>query len=103
MFLEIINDEEFADLVQEHKRVLREDRGPTSTFWISCLDMMNILFAHNRATKLGDWELHLETTFKMIPWFFAYDRQNYSRYLTFYWAEMVQLQRTHPNIYREFM
>ena len=101
--MEIITDEEFTEEVQKHEQVLRNDRGATSPFLMSCLDMMNILFAHNRATKLGDWELHLETTRKIILWLFAYDRQNYSRYLTSYWAEMMKLKDTHPKIHQEFM
>ena len=103
MLVAIIDNEELIALIEEHNRILKEERGPTSAFWFSFLEMMNVLFAYTRATKLGNWDLHLETTLKMIPWFFAYDRQNYSRYASYYWAEMVQLHKTHPNIHKEFM
>ena len=32
----------------------------------------------------------------MIPWFFATDRINYSRYALCYWLEMSLLPKTHP-------
>ena len=32
----------------------------------------------------------------MMPWFFSYDRMNYSRYLPVYWLEMVELRTSHP-------
>lgn len=99
----MMNNDEFIDLVEEYDLILQKELGPTSAFWFSFLKMMGILFAFTRSIKLGNWELHLEATRKMIPWFFAYDRPNYSRYLTYYWAEMTKLPTTHPNIYREFM
>ncbi|XP_046556095.1 uncharacterized protein LOC124265368 isoform X1 [Haliotis rubra] len=35
----------------------------------------------------------------MIPWFFAYGRINYSRYLPCYYMEMKALQNTHPFVH----
>ena len=32
----------------------------------------------------------------MIPWMFAYDRTNYSRYLPVYWCDMMSLEEKHP-------
>ena len=80
-----------------------ETSGQTAAFWYSFLEMMGVFFAFVRAIKIGNWELHLESTQKMLPWFFAYDRQNYSRFLTYYWGEMKNLPETHPNVHREFM
>jgi len=39
----------------------------------------------------------------MIPWCFAYDRLNYARYLTFYYAQMSSLDIHHPEMYEYFM
>ena len=36
----------------------------------------------------------------MIPWCFAYDRLNYARYLSAYYAHMINLQTDHPQIYQ---
>ena len=77
--------------------------GPTSSFWCSFVEMMEILFAFQRSLKYGDWPSHLQATKKMLPYFFAYDHHNYARYLTYYWAEMIALPQTHPEIHQEFM
>ncbi len=102
-FVSVIDNDEFVDLIRHHTKVLKDELGPTAAFWLSFLEMMDILFAFTRSVKLGNWELHLEATRRMIPWFFAYDRPNYSRFLTYYWMEMIQLPTTHPNIHQEFL
>ena len=38
----------------------------------------------------------------MIPYCFAYDRLNYTRYLPYYYLEMSYLHRKHPEVYRQF-
>ncbi|XP_070581399.1 uncharacterized protein [Ptychodera flava] len=38
----------------------------------------------------------------MLPWYFAYGRVNYSRYLSVYLQEMSALPQTHPNVYEKF-
>ena len=65
--------------------------------------MMEILFAFIRSLRIGDWELHLASTKNMLPCFFAYDRQNYARYLSLYLAEMIKLRDTHPCIHEQFL
>lgn len=45
--------------------------------------------------------MHLAAIRFMMPWFFAYDRTTYSRYLPPYWVEMVNLPTTHPRCYDE--
>ena len=77
--------------------------GATCAFWATFLEMVEILFAFLRAIKIGSWSLHMDATKKMLPWFFAYDRPNYSRFLSLYWADMIKLPDTHPSIYEQFM
>ena len=38
----------------------------------------------------------------MLPWFFAYDRINYARYLTTYWLEMLKLPDSQPSVQEQF-
>ena len=39
----------------------------------------------------------------LIPWCFAYDKVNYARYLTVYYAEMLALPESKPEVYQEFI
>ena len=104
-FTALFEHEEIIKLIKEHESDLSDISisGPTAVFWFSFLKMMNIFFAFIRSVKIGNWELHLDAAYQMLPWFFAYDRPNYSRFLTFYWAEMKKLPETHPDVQREFM
>ena len=73
--------------------------GPVASFWFSFIQIINTLLSFIRALKNADWNLHNQSVREMIPWIFAYDRQNYSRYLSLYWSEMQDLPNTHPNVY----
>ncbi|XP_065655139.1 uncharacterized protein LOC136081612 [Hydra vulgaris] len=55
-----------------------------------------------RATRTTNWELHLECVRMMLPWYFAYDRVNYARYLCPYWLEMKAIDSTHQGLLTEF-
>ncbi|XP_065182225.1 uncharacterized protein LOC135812936 [Sycon ciliatum] len=70
--------------------------SPMAQFWLTYLDMVGLLLQFIRATRTGNWSLHLACIENMLPWFFAYDRQNYSRYLSLYWQQMRQLPATNP-------
>ena len=65
--------------------------------------MVEILLGLIRASREGDWVLHLASFREMIPWCFAYDRTNYARYLPYYYAQMTQLPTDHPRVHEEFM
>ena len=71
--------------------------NPTFQFWSSYTDAINIMLRFLRATREGNWKLHLATVRDMLPWFFALDRVNYARYLTLYYHEMISLPDTHPD------
>ena len=55
-----------------------------------------------RASREGDWLLHLSSIRAMIPWTFAYDKLNYARYMPVYYAQMTQLVSNHPAVYNHF-
>ena len=75
----------------EYQDELRNTRGPLASFWMSYLDLVEILLALIRASREGNWVLHLHGIRSMIPWCFAYDKQNYARYLSIYHAKMTKL------------
>ena len=91
------------ELFEEYLTILRGDSGDLSEFWMSYLDMVEILLGLIRASREGDWMLHLACIRAMIPWCFAYDRINYARYLPYYYAQMSRLPEEHPDVHAEFM
>jgi hypothetical protein len=91
------------ELYQRYLFFLRNENGPLSAFWMTYIDMVEIMLGLLRASREGNWLLHLASVHKMIPWCFAYDKQNYARFLPIYYAEMSQLHNTHPDVYSHFM
>ena len=81
------------DLFKIHSQ---EDNRPLKQFWRSYLEMVSLLLTFIRATREGNWSLHLECIREMLPWYFAYDHVNYARYLPVYLLHMIQLPETHP-------
>lgn len=82
---------------------LRTSNGDLSAFWMSYVDMVeDIILGLLRASREGNWELHLNAIRALIPWDFAYDRTNYARYLPVYYAQMSALCETHPEVYEAF-
>ena len=59
---------------------LRCENGKLSEFWVSYLDLVDILLAMIRTSREGDWDLHLTSIRNLIPWCFALNNINYARY-----------------------
>lgn len=60
-------------------------------FWDEYISMMMILLQFIKAERSANWPLHLTATTAMVPYFYAHDRPNYSRWLPVYLADMAQL------------
>ncbi len=67
------------------------------------LDMAEITLGLLRATREGYSLLHLASVRAMIPWCFAYDKVNYVRSLSYYYATMSRLPIDHPEVHQQFM
>ena len=89
---------DFVKLFDKYMEFLRQENGKLSKFWLSYLDMVEILLRLLRASREGNWELHVSAIRSMIPWCFAYDKVNYARYLSSYLSEMSHLGEEHPDV-----
>ena len=88
---------------QDYLDFLRTENGDLSTFWMSYVDVVEIVLGLVRASREGDFEHHLMCIRAMIPWCFTYDRLNYARYLPYYFATMCRLSMDYPDVYQHFM
>ena len=61
--------------------------------------MVDLVLGMIRASREGNWLLHLAMIKEMIPWAFAYDRYNYARHLPIYYAAMTRLEEDHPDVF----
>ena len=91
----------FRNQFQDH---YRHDNGGLSSFWMSYVDIVEtILLALLRATREGNWQLHLSAIQVKISWCFAYDKVNYARYLPVYYAQLSNLQTRPPGVFQAFL
>ena len=67
---------------------------------MSYLDLVDVMLNMLRTSREGDWSLHLLAVQDMVPWCFSYDKQDYARYLSHYYAEMIHLDIEHPETHR---
>ena len=105
-FVEDISGDKLQELLQmppcvhimqpfhQYLDLLRNDNGKLSSFWMSYVDMVEIILGLLLSSREGDFQLHLASIRAMIPWCFSYDRLNYARYLPIYYAQMSNLD--HP-------
>ena len=91
------------DRFNEYMDYLRFNSGQFASFWISFVDMLEVFLALIRASREGNWLLHLAAIRSVIPWCFAYDRHNYSLYLSIYHSQMTRLSETHPVAHRHML
>lgn len=105
-FKETISNQKCGDILKlfdQYLDILRHSQGDLSSFWMSCFDMIEIILGAIRATREGNWSLHMAMIRDMIPWFFAYDLQNYARYLPVYYRQMSRLHIDHPSVYQHYV
>ena len=94
-----IYNERYIDFMDN----LKSHGGELALFWISFIEMAQILLNILYATRSGNWELLLESLKDVVPYTFAYDNVNYARYLTCMIGEMSELEQTHPEVYQAFI
>ncbi|KAK3741541.1 hypothetical protein QZH41_002925 [Actinostola sp. cb2023] len=90
-------------LFNKYRDHLQDSNGKTSEFWMSYVRLVENVLGLIRASREGNWVMHMAFIREMIPWCFAYDKHNYARYLTVYYAQMTRLPEDHPDIYNHFM
>ena len=71
-------------------------------FWLSYLEMTELLLSLIYSVSLKKWDLLLECIRSIIPFTFTYDHVNYARYLPALLGEMLSLEDGYPYIYERF-
>jgi len=103
-YVQHVEGASFQAMMNEYDIFITEgNKNATFAFWNSYLEMIEDILLFIRATREGNWHLHLAAVRALLPWIFAYDRTNYSRYLPVYWFEMSQLPTSHQYIYKELV
>lgn len=79
-----------------HWTYLRNSNEKLPSFWMSYLDIVEILLNLLRVSTEGNFELNLTVIKEIIPWCFAHNILNYARYLSVYVSEIHHLKEEQP-------
>lgn len=88
----------FSDWVSLHATKLE----PTFLFWIEVLELETLLLTFVRSLRTGEFQLFKDCIRKMLPYYFAKDRQNYARWLTVELCCLEELEHTALDVYQQF-
>ena len=101
--LNIPQVQQWENLFQKYVDDLKQNGSDMAKFWLSYLELCELLLDLIFATRTGNWEMYLACIEAVIPWTFAYDRQNYSRYLLPFLDDMRSLPTAMPEVYDAFV
>ena len=76
---------------------------PLQQFWMSFLEMTDLLLNNIYSIRSGDWELLLKCVRSILPYCFANDNIKNACYLTLMLGDMLQLSINFPEIHQGFM
>ena len=71
----IMKSQPYSELIvlyDKYLDYLPHSNRKLSSFWMSHLEIVEILLNLLRTSREGEWELHLSAIRKMIPWCFAH-------------------------------
>ena len=94
---------------QRHSMMQRRDTSNLPITWCKWSIVVIISghsgaeFAVHKSTCEENWELHVACPLELLPWFHAYDKPNYARYLPVYILHMLQLPTTHPTAHEQLV
>ena len=72
--------------------------GCTAQFWMMYVDFIHLYHNLERATRTNDIDLYIYTLTSIIDLFFATNHLNYSRWLTKFQLDLVNLEESHPGL-----
>lgn len=99
-FFEIVkNTKELKEIFNE----FLENQSPNFKLWCSYMELVEILLQFLYGERVGNWLLHLQSFRKMLPWFFAYDHTNYSRWGCIYLCDMLDLPKKARQVHKEIL
>ena len=89
------------DSLQREVNSLKSSR--TATLWLQYMDIVSILRKYIRAERIGNWELHVQAVFEMLPYLAASGHNNYTKSAWVYLQRMSNLQDEYPHVYEHFV
>ena len=89
---------EIENLLAEKKAQLAESNR-TARLWVQLSEYIDTILPFIRSERLGDWEMHLAATHRMMNLFTATGHFHFAKSARFYLQQMLDLPSKHPAIW----
>ena len=97
---QVLADQSTGEMLKSYLQfqddVRKGSLGKTAQFWLSFMDNAKVAFMLIHAVKINNRKLFSKCMGEMAILFFAYDGQNYSRFLTWFEIFLTNIESTHP-------
>ena len=80
----------------------RKLESTTALYWFTAIEMIAIIFMFVRSVRDPNFLNYVDILRSMMPWFFALDHTNYSRWMTVYISDILSLP-CDSELYQEFI
>ena len=81
---------------------LNGEHGKTAKFYAILIELIQDYLIFSRSIRTGDFDTFKFIIHKIINLFFIFNQQNYSRWLTRYHDNLLNVHETHPELAEEF-
>ena len=100
--LECQNKNKAAISIEEWISV-RKTTSPLSRYWQTGYELEMLLLQFFGATRLGDLDTYIMSLVENCGWSFLLDHYHYARWLPVHIRDLLNLDKTHPEIYKSFL
>ena len=90
---------EVLKIIKDKKSLMKTR---TAQLWLRYMKMLDIVRNFIKAERTGNWELHLQSVYDMIPYFAATGHRLYAKSAHVYLQNMLSLPVTHPEVHKKF-
>ncbi|XP_041981090.1 uncharacterized protein LOC121736526 [Aricia agestis] len=80
------------------EQTLRGKHGLTAQFYTVYIRLVSYYDMLNKSIRTGDLKMYVYILAKITNFFFAFNHQNYSRWLVYYVSKLCRIDETHPGL-----
>ena len=109
--LKILQERAYQQYVEREENDLRYEEWcdkqcqeqPQFKYWAIVLFLELLVLQFIRSIRERNFPMYVQSLLQIVSWLFALDHINYARWLPVHISDMVNLIKTHPGVYYEFM
>ena len=109
--LKILQERAYQQYLEKEENDLRYEEWcdkqcqeqPQFKYWAIVLYLELLVLQFIRSIRERNFPVYIQSLLQIVSWLFALDHINYARWLPVHITDMVNLIRTHPGVYYEFM